>query len=239
MYELTPLTKQQAQFCEATISTNTFYMLVGSALIKRQDLSVVRMGDGEVRLYEDVSKPGVCGPVFPTARHDKQWLKTLGVLGIPKTLLKERMERAANECTYFAPSISGIWRTDYNNYHLSFRDHYVDNFFVNAWTEEMIVALFRQAGHVLLIHGNAETADAMQIRSQGILGVKVSFLKLTSWENAEAIVEAAHKIDAPLVLFSGGPGSKFIGPAISNGHGKVALDLGNSVDRWTLGGLTK
>ena len=211
-------------------------MLVGHALLTRTDLSVVRMGDGEVRLYEDVA----CGgdePMVPNRRHDREWLNKLGLLNIPNSLLKTRMEKAAQECTYFAPSISGIWREDYDNYGLSLRKTYVDNFFVNAWTEEMIVALFRAAGHVLLIHVNAEVADAMQIRSQSILDVKVSYLKLTSWEDSDRVVEQAHRINAPLVLFSAGPGAKYIGPAISNGHGKVALDLGNSVDGWTLSGL--
>lgn len=238
MYELTTLTKQQILACENTISPNTFYMLVGNALLKREDLSVVRMGDGEVRLYEDLdSNDQVL--VVPTARHDRDWLTTLGILNISKSLLKLRMNRAASGCSYFAPSISGIWRPDYDNYRRSWRDRYVDNFFVNSWTEEMIVALFRAAGHVLLIHGNAEVADAMQIRSQKYLGVKVSYLKLTSWEQADDVIKSARTIDAPLVLFSAGPGAKYISPEISTGHGKVALDLGNSVDRWTLAGLDK
>ena len=87
MFELTPLSKTQVQFCEHTISPNTFYMIVGNALIKRQDLSVVRMGDGEVRLWMDVHMGGD-DPVVPTARHDRRWLATLGVLGIPKRILK-------------------------------------------------------------------------------------------------------------------------------------------------------
>ena len=233
MYELTPLTSTQRHFCESTISANTFYMLVGSALIKKQSLSVVRMGDGEVALYQSVRRGGD-EPTPPPESRTQQWMKNLGLLNIPKKILKERIVRAANECTYFAPSISGIWRTDYDNYQLSFRDRYVDNFFVNAWTNEMIAALYRQAGHVLLIHGTVETADAMQINCQQLLGVKVSFLRLTSWECAEEVLAEAHKIDAPLVLFSAGPGGKYIGPAISNGHKKVALDLGNSADLWTL-----
>jgi hypothetical protein len=236
MYELTRLTAKQVSLCEKTISSNTFYMLVGDALISKKDLSVVRMGDGEVRLYQDVAQGGE-EILSPTPRHNQDWLQKLGVLNIPKGLLKQRLHSAANGCTYFAPSISGIWRTDYDNHGLSYRQNYVDNFFVNAWTPEMIVALFRQAGHVLLIHANAETADAMQINSQNKLGVKVSFLKMTSWEQSESVVQAAHKIDAPLVLFSAGPGGKYIGPAISDGRGKVALDLGNSVDGWTLSNI--
>jgi hypothetical protein len=230
MYELTQLNDWQINLCENTISSNTFYMLVGDALLRNESLSVVRMGDGEVRLFQDVSDSD--GVIVPTKRHDREWLRKLGLLGIPKRLLKQRMLQAANECTYFAPSISGIWRQDYNNHGLSKRKHYVDNFFVNSWTEEMIVNLFKAAGHVLLIHGSAEPADAMQIRAKKI-GVKVSYLKLTNWEESDTVVGEAHKINAPLVLFSAGPASKYIGAEI----GGVTLDLGNSVDRWTLSSL--
>lgn len=235
MYEIQKLDKSQIKICEDTISSNTFYMIVGSALITKSPLSVVRMGDGEKRLWEDVQSGS--DPIAPDKRHDREWLTKLGVLGIPKDTLKKRLLSAARDCTYFAPSISGIWRTDYYNHGLSFRKRYVDNFFVNAWTEEMKIALFKQAGHVLFIHGNAETADAMQIRSQNKLGVKVSFLKLTSWVDTDKVIAQASRIKAPLVLFSAGPAGKYIGPAIANTSSKVVLDLGNAADHWTLNSL--
>ena len=237
MYELQKLSRQQIQLCESTVSSNTFYMIVGDALISRKPLSVVRMGDGEKRLWEDV-QTNPDDLVLPDKRHDREWLNKLGVLGIPRGILKSRLMSAADDCSYFAPSISGIWREDYYNHNLSFRKKYVDNFFVNAWTEEMKIALFQQARHVLFIHGNAETADAMQIRSQDKLGVKVSFLKLTSWEETDDIIKKTTKITAPLVLFSAGPAGKYIGPAIANGLApRVVIDLGNAADHWTLSSL--
>jgi hypothetical protein len=208
-------------------------MIVGNAVISGKPLSVVRMGDGEVYLYRECLKgtgyiaPGTQG------RYDGKWLRMLGCFNIPKNVLKERIEYAAAECSHFAPSISGIWRQDYNNHYLSFRMTYVDNFFVNDWTTEMKSELYVQAKHVLLIHGSTETADALQINLKKKLGVKVTFLKLTRWEDTEDIIKKAILSDASLVLFSAGPAGKYIAPRIAESN-KVVLDVGNSIDHWTM-----
>ena len=47
MFEPKALTENQINLCEQTMSSNTFYMLVGNALVNSKPLSVVRMGDGE------------------------------------------------------------------------------------------------------------------------------------------------------------------------------------------------
>lgn len=231
MFEPKELSKSDVKRCLDTISPNAFYMLVTNALIRKSELSVVRMGDGERRLVEWCN--GLEGP-------PDWWMRKMGIEGIDKNDLMVRMNVAAEMCSYFAPSISGILNPKFDLYSLfPKRSRYVDNFFVNAWTEEMKIQLFRLAGHVLLIHGNAETADAMQIRSQRHLQVKVSYLKLTNWQQADHIVDAASTIDAPLVLFSAGPGSKYIGPLIASSGNipKVTLDIGNAADEWTLSSL--
>jgi hypothetical protein len=208
-------------------------MLVGDALISGKKLSVVRMGDGETYLYsESLKGDGIIAP-GTQGRYDEPWLKMLGCLNIPRKILRKRIEDAATDCTYFAPSISGVWRQDYNNHERSFRSQYVDNFFVNDWTTEMQSALYTQAGHILLIHSSAETADSMQINLKNKLNVKVTFLKLTRWEDTENIINQASAIDAKLVLFSAGPAGKYIGPKIA-AQKKVVLDIGNSIDHWTM-----
>jgi hypothetical protein len=164
----------------------------------------------------------------------------LGCLGITKDDLYIRMQSAANECTWFAPSVSGIIRKDFSLYDRFLpRERYVDNFWCNAWDEEMKINLFKTAGHVLFIHRNAATADAMQIRAKYGIEVKVTWLKLDNWQESESVIEKASKIDAALVLFSGGPASKYIGPRIAKGGNvpKVVLDLGNAADHWTLPSL--
>ncbi len=237
MFEFKKLCCAEIERCENIISSNTFYMIVGDALLSKKRLSVVRMGDGERHLLNRCN--GFEKYIVTVNDHpDLGWLEELGVLGIPKGLLKSRLYIAAEECTYFAPSISGIWRSDYFTNDLSSRERYVDNFFVNAWTEEMKIQLFKQAGHVLLIHANTHTADAMQIRSTFGLGVKVSYIKLTDWRGTEQAIREAYEIDAPLVLYSAGPAGKYIGPTIANyGCPKVVIDLGHAADHWTFDSL--
>jgi len=235
------LTEQELEWAQDTISSNTFYMMVGHALVAGEALSVVRMGDGECQLMQD------CIAAYETGSgdeivdsHDDAWLERMGVLGIAKKLLKQRLEIAANACTHFAPSLSGIQLENFRLYDLfDARTRYVDNFFCNAWTEGMKIQLFQQAKHVLFIHRSLPSADAMQIRAKYALGVKVTYLHLSNWQEAEGVIDQASKIDAPLVLFSAGPASKYIGPeiAMSGNLPKVTLDIGNAADYWLLSSL--
>jgi hypothetical protein len=234
MFEPTVLSAVQRQQCLDTVSPNTFYMLVVDALLRKEPLSVVRAGDGEKSLMD------MCEglPMEESSRdiNDDDWMGRLGCLGIDKQLLYKRMCMAAEECTYFAPSISGIIRSDFSLYgRFKYRTRYVDNFWCNAWDEEMKVNLYKAAKHVLFIHRNQESFDALQIRA-GKIGVKTSYLKLDNWREAESIIERAAEIDAPLVLFSAGPASKYIGARISTGGRipKVSLDLGNASDFFLL-----
>ena len=239
MFAPASLTESKIQLCEKTISSNTFYMLVGDALVNGKPLSVVRMGDGERQLIMNVREGDPNEPVVIKTANSEAWLKRMGCFNLPKKELINRLEAAANECTYFAPSISGIQLEAFELYSLfNPRDKYVDNFFCNAWTEEMKIQLFKTAKHVLFIHKNTASADAMQIRAKYALDVKVTYLKLEAWEQAEDVIAKAQNIPAPLVLFSAGPASKYIGARISNSTmPKVCLDIGNASDYWLLSSL--
>lgn len=234
MFEPKELSFSKRRLCMNVMSSNTFYMLVASALLQKDALSVVRMGDGEKLLLdmcEDL-------PLEDAARdvNDPDWMGRLGCLGIDKTELYERIRSAANECDWFAPSISGIIREDFDLYgRFPARERYVDNFFVNSWTDEMRINLYKTAGHILFIHRNPRSFDALRIRA-GSIGVEASYIQMENWQQSEEIVKKAADIDAPLVLFSAGPASKYIGHRISRGGriGKVTLDLGNSSDHWLL-----
>lgn len=237
MFEFTKLNTHQVQLYRDTMSANSFYMLVGDALKAKKRLSVVRMGDGEQALLKECFNDSD-DIYFSSLPNDL--MQTLGCYGITKTELYNRLIEAGNKCTYFAPSISGVHSPKFNLYgYFKQRTRYVDNFFVNAWDEEMKINLFKEAKHVLFIHRNASTADAMQIRAQGGLGVKVSFIKLDNWKETGDVIEKANKNNAPLVLFSGGPAGKYIAPIISSKGNipKVVLDLGNAADHWTFSSL--
>lgn len=218
------LSDGQVERCTTTISPNTFYMIVGDALVRRVGLSVVRMGDGE-RLLMNCNEP--------SDRFDENWQTRMGILGISGIDIKKRMFAAARNCDYFAPSVTGIVNDIFNIDSFSCRDHYVDNFFCNAWTTDMQIDLYKEAGEVLMIHGNPNTANALKSRAEKYLGVNVTYIQMTRWEEAEQVIDAASKVSAPLVIFSAGPAGKLIGPEIAR-QKKVVLDIGNAMDRWTL-----
>ena len=229
MWEPQELTESQIQRCLNTISSNTFYMLVGDALSSGKNLSAIRMADGE-RMLMDICNSDDSEYIQPSHEFNEEWLKQFGVSNIPRTVLKDRLVKAATEADYFSPSLSGIVMPLYNVDDFRVQDKYVDNFFPNAWDEEMKIDLFKKAGHVLVIHANTGLADAIQIRARFSLGVKVTYLKLTNWSEAEGVIEKAKNIDAPLTLFSAGPASKYIGNEIAHGGNipKVALDIGQA-----------
>lgn len=234
MWNLEPLDDSQILRCLNTVSSHTFYMLVGDALSTQKSLSIVRMADGEKKLMK-LCDGDPTELIKPIGEFTHEWLERYGVSDIPKGILKGRLIEAADNATYFSASLAGIQFPEYNVDEFSPRAVYVDNFFPNAWDETMKIKLFKKAGHVLLIHRNTHTADAMQIRAKYVLGVKVTYIKLEHWSQAQDVIEKASEIDAPLVLFSAGPASKFIGPAIAEGGNipKVTLDIGQAMDRWT------
>lgn len=243
MWELKALSDDQITRCLNTISSHTFYMLVGDALDAQKQLSVVRMADGERILMDLCSSSKYTSDelVLPTPQLDAEWLNNYGVTDIPKHLLYKRLRLAAKNCDYFAASLSGIQFSNYNVDDFSYRARYVDNFYPDAWTEEMKINLFKKAQHVLFIHNNVSFADGMQIRAKYSLGVRVSFIKMDHWSQADDVIEKANQIDAPLVLFASGPASKHIGPQIASGGNipKVTLDLGHTAGYWTLSSLQK
>lgn len=211
-----------------TIGTGTFYEIVRKSLDYELGMSVVRMGDGE-RLLMLVPDPvKTLEQTFEPA-----WLSKLGIAEMNPRGLKYALHMAAISCTFFAPSITGILdkRFDVHEFFPE-RKYYVNNFFVNEWTEAMILALYKRAGHILMIHGNAHTADSMQLRLQSNDIAKVDYLKLTKWQEAKDVLQLAKQNSAPLVLVSAGPGSKWIIPEIERGTSKVVLDIGNAMDHW-------
>lgn len=219
---------RQIKQCLNTISPNTFHMICGDALLRRKGLSVVRMGEGELKLWNCLIQMGDLKEWF-----SKEWRVRIGVEGIDISELMNRFQTAYLDCDYFSPSISGITNPIFDLYFLRTEQRYLDNFFINFWSEEQIVQLYKTAGHVVLLHRNEGTGFAFNRRANDYLGIKVTYLPLSNWSQSEDIIKQVSAMDAPLVLFSGGPASKYIAPEIAK-SGKVVLDVGNSVDRFIL-----
>lgn len=244
MFDLASLSQRKLDICQNTISSNAFYLIVGHCLSSSLPLSVVRMADGEHHLLTEIQSNDTNTDWLnaPITGYDGAWMVNMGCLGISRRELLGHLRFAADNCDYFAPSLSGIHKPEYEM-HSFFRPRprYVDNFFVNAWTDEMKINLYKLAKHVLFVHRNPVSARAFGLRLKHVLGVELSYLQLSRWQEAEGVIEQAAEIDAPLVLFSAGPASKHIGPRIARGGriGKVALDLGNASDSWLLEKLHK
>lgn len=228
MWEPVQLNYEQINRCLNTISPNTFHMICGDALWRHKGLSVVRMGEGELKLYHCLKQGGDLTEWFL-----EEWRVRIGVEGIDKAELIARFNKAVFECDYFSPSISGIINPIFDLYFLRKEARYLDNFFINFWSEEQIVQLYKTAGHVVLLHRNEGTGFAFTRRAAEYLNVKVTYIELSNWSQSENIIDQVNALSAPLVLFSGGPASKYIAPEIAKSN-KVVLDVGNSVDRFIL-----
>lgn len=231
-----PLSRAMVAYAERTMSPSAFYAVATSALLERAALSVVRMGDGERHLLDDARDHLETGEVAAPDGMGIEWLMRMGCASMPRKEMVRRLQFAAKSATYFAPSITGLINDRFALYD-ALRDPrrvYLDNFFVNTWTDEQRIALYQRAGHVLFIHRNAHTADSLQLRLQGQLGVKVDYIALSDWRETIRAEVQAYANTAPLVLVSAGPAGKYIIPMIADRGGKVVLDLGNAADHWTL-----
>ena len=247
MYAPQSLTENQLVILKNTISSNAFYLIVCDALVSKKPLSVVRFADGEKILYEMCLDNLNDDVLQPNNRLSKEWFDRMGVTGITKKELHSRFSYASRFCTYAAPSISGITMPNYDVYDMMpdyIHQRYVDNFFPNAWFRDMRENIFKQAKHVVVIHGNTEMIEAMQYNAKKYLGVKVTHVKLTNWQQADDVCKKVIEMDAPLVLYSSGPASKHIGVEIASGSChtdsyKVCLDIGQAMHKFTFDWLAE
>ena len=227
-----------------TVSPNAFFWMILDALSGGRRMSCVRMADGERAIWTQANSQKASELLNTPFAEIPGWVQTYGLDGITAGEVKNRLHYAAVRCTHFAPSVSGLRQESYSLYDLwPRRDFYIDNFFVDQWNEEQKTELFKTAGEVLFIHRSAHTADSMQIRAQANLGVKVWFLKLDNWKDCEEVTLRASSsnpfCNAPLVLFSGGPAGKYIGPEIMRRSKapRVVLDIGHGADKFTFSNL--
>lgn len=221
------------------MSAYAFYYMVGDALLSKTPLSVVRMGDGEREIMEEVRwKRSVGFGSNLVSVRDTEWRTRLGFDGITCDEAYARLTEAANTCTHFAPSVSGLSIPEFDLFkYFEPRAQYLDNFYVNIWDTKYKVDLYKAAGDILFIHRSRGAADALQIRCKNKLGVRVSYLELSNWCQTEDVIQQAlANTDARLVLFAGGPASKYLSPRIAASN-KVVLDIGNTTDQWLLADL--
>jgi hypothetical protein len=231
-----PLDHRAKSIAHRTLSAWAFYYIVGDTLLNRKPMSTVRMGDGERLLLDacvTAAKEGRSDQVV--TEYDENWRQRMGIVDITYGELYKRIRRAGTECTHFGPNISGITQEAYRVHeYFDERTEYVDNFWVNIWSQQAQAELYKAAGRVLFIHRNPNTYNALARRAKAELNVEVDFIEMNDWRQGQSVINRAIGNRAPLVLFAGGPALKYISPDIAAHSNKVVLDIGNSVDRWTL-----
>jgi hypothetical protein len=236
-----PLSLYKQSIAQKIVSAYAFYYMVGDAVLTKKPLSCVRMGDGE-RVYMNaaIACPDLDAPVGSHGGWDQEWRQRMGIDGISYGELYGRIQEAGNNCSHFGPSVSGLTQQAFDLFLLfNERDFYIDNFFVNIWDLQAKVDLFKAAQSILFIHRSRGAADALQNRAKNFLGVKVRYLELSKWEQSEAVIaDAISDNESRLVLFAGGPASKYISPRIAESN-KVVIDIGNTTDQWLLHELTE
>lgn len=209
-----------------TISTWAFKRIVLHHLATGTPMSVVRMQDVEVHIMQAVMDGAdLAGPI---KGYSDDLLAWSGLTGITYGEVHRRLVKAVAETTYFAPSLSGLTMPAYDVMRFFKHDKLVDNQFVNKWSEEDRKELFDAAHSVLIIHNNPAVGDHYQ---RAMTYHRAGYLKLSSWNQADEVIQKAKALPHRLVLFSGSAGSKYIAPAIAEA-GKVVIDVGLQMERW-------
>lgn len=223
----------EREICLKTISANAVFAIVGDAIAAKKSISIVRMGDGEYRaLKSDRTQSfGFVGSNCP------EWNARLGVEGMPTGLMQDNLLKAGNECTYFAPSVSGISFEHFNLYEFfDPRPFYFDNFFVEIWTAQMIKILLEASDGVFIMHREYEKIiENFRKNYEFDNGKEMRFggFPKNNWDDNEQAIEAAVNSDMQLILFSAGPGGKAIAPEIAKAENKIVIDAGNSLIHWS------
>lgn len=234
IFSIKNLSSKEKDLCFKTVSSNAVFAIVGDAISKHASISIVRMGDGEHKILSADSNK----PFMDFENLYQGWNERLGIIGIPTGVLQKSILEAGNNCTYFAPSISGISMPHYYLYNFfKPRPYYFDNFYVNNWTFAMIKMLFEASNGVFIIHRDFKKIIKnfdKNYNSRGKGQIKFAGCLKNNWDDNEQVIDTAIKSGMQLVLYSGGPGGKIIGPEIAKTDKKVALDIGNTLITWSL-----
>lgn len=218
------LSEDKRSIALSTISSNSFYYVILDHILKNIPMSVVRMGDGERLILEDYKN----GSNSLKNRFNDEWINRMGLVDIDIEYLANSLIRAANTCTYFAPNINGLVKDNFYLYeYFNKRDIYIDNFFVNYFSQGRINLLYREAKTVAILNRNDDILHSFLEKSD----TQITYLpfKITNWNQYQEVAEQVIKSKAKLVLVSG---YKELCPYISTNGSTICLDIGNSMEQW-------
>lgn len=225
--KLRQLSQDEIQLCQRTVAAQAFYAIVADTLLRRGELSVIRVSDGEKAAIEYAQKWPREAPLLCL---DKGFRERFGCEGISCGEILDRIRSAASNCTYFSPSF-GFFNPAYDllPYFNTWDKKIVEGMYQYEWSLQMKKALFAAAGHVCVINRDSTVADKMR---NVVTGVRVSYVSLSNWREAPRAWEQAVGIKAPLTLMSAALASKYIGPQLASATQSVVLDIGQAADVW-------
>ena len=213
------LSESSVALLSRTISCSAFWMITMDRIIRKQGLSVVRMADGEHKFMESYSKFYPDEPL-----KDVSWIlcqrtyNQLGMTDITARELRARLVEAVKETEYWAPSLSGYYLQDYNIQRWFEHPQIVDNYFANEWSNEMIGQLLERASGVAFVG-----------RQRPKPGIR--HIPMQDWRETDRAMAEAKNCSEQLILVAGGPGGKYIIPAVAKSS-KVVLDVGQTAWRF-------
>lgn len=198
-----------------------FFTIVISALKARQAFSAVRMSDGEREILK------FCRTRNPSSiltRFEPEWNRRFGTVGITCGEIEHRLITAFNGCTYFCTS------SHVDELLPRHKNQFADKSYSYEWTRANRATLLNEAGRVVVI--NREAAVAACIGSREFTTAEIIHVPLSNWTESESVRHAVEKINAPLVLLSGGPASKYLAPVLAASGSRMVLDIGQGADAW-------
>jgi len=100
----------------------------------------------------------------------------------------------------------------------------------------MIKMLLEASDSVFIIHRDYKKIINNFKKNYNLTGksqLKFDGFPKNNWDDNEQAIDAAIKSGRQLVLYSGGPGGKIIGPEIAKTKNKIVLDVGNTLIPWS------
>lgn len=205
----------------AVLNCEGVWAKVINALRDHTPLSIVRMSDGEEKI---LSYCKAHRPDAPMHQFNDTWRRKYGVEGITCGAMRQRLESAAKECTYFAPDGG----EEFFDAHFPERLPFAEIYFPHRWSRLAKRELLDFAGCVTVVNTDRMVMERMHAGS----GAAISWVPLTSWREQDAVAQRCIDDISRLVLVSAGPASKCIIPRIAAQGNKVVLDIGSAAPHW-------
>lgn len=225
------LTAAEVVFCESSISADAFAAIVIDRLVTHRGLTCVRASDGERALVSHYLHGADLAPFLK----DPEWTARYGIAGADMYAMGREILEAGNDASYLAPTISGLWYSQFKTVDLfKPRYKYVDIFYPYHWgrNQECKLGVLNAAPRILLAHHNCEKiiADMTASKGEALTSQLIGF-PLKSWTEHDQVLDLIERAHPDLVLVCGGPhGKVLVGKIGKMGRPIVALDVGSAIE---------